>query len=133
MAYIGNHTGMKYRLAYLFLFFWALYPGCRETDQVDVYVDPEAQPYLDRFIAEAALRDVVIRPEEYALSITIEQIERANVAGQCTQATGSYNHIVIDPVYWRGYTELNREALVFHELGHCILNRGHLDEQEENG
>ena len=124
---------MKYRFIYIILFVWLLYPGCREDDQVEVSIDPEVQPYLDMFIGEAAVRGLEIKIEEYALSITIEQIDRANVAGQCTQAEGSYNHIVIDPAYWRGYTELNREALVFHELGHCLLDRSHLDDQDEYG
>ena len=124
---------MNYRLSYIIAMAVLLYPGCREEEQVDVFVDPEVQPYLDLFIDEAALRGLEIRIEDYALSMTIEQIERANVAGQCTQATGSYNHVIIDPVYWKGYSDEAREALVFHELGHCILDRSHLDEQDEFG
>lgn len=124
---------MKYRFLYIIVFAWLLYPGCGEEEQVEVYIDPEVQPYLDLFIEEAGLRGMEIHIEEYALSISIEQIDRENVAGQCTQASGSYNYIIIDPVYWRAYTEMSREALLFHELGHCILERGHLDDQDEDG
>ncbi len=124
---------MNNRYLYIIILIGLLFSGCREDEQIEVYIDPEVLPYLDLFIAEAASRGLEIRIEDYALSITVEHIDRENVAGQCTQATGSYNHIIIDPVYWKGYTEMNREALLFHELGHCILDRGHLDDQDENG
>lgn len=43
------------------------------------------------------------------------------IAGRCL-ANGS---VEIDEEYWKGIREVLREILVFHELGHCILNQGH--------
>lgn len=43
-------------------------------------------------------------------------------------------HIFISQAHWNNLTELGRENLIFHELGHCILNRDHVDRLvEENG
>ena len=33
--------------------------------------------------------------------------------------------IDINPVTWSYMSEAERESLIFHELGHCLLNRGH--------
>lgn len=36
--------------------------------------------------------------------------------------------IIIDPSYWYSHSEWDREALIYHELGHCILQRfEHID------
>jgi hypothetical protein len=37
--------------------------------------------------------------------------------------------IEIDPDYWFSTTETRKEVLLFHELGHCILDRGHEEEK----
>jgi hypothetical protein len=33
--------------------------------------------------------------------------------------------VEVDPSYWDGISEFQREALIFHELGHCVLNLEH--------
>lgn len=33
--------------------------------------------------------------------------------------------ILIDPDYWRGADSCQRHALIFHELGHCVLKQNH--------
>lgn len=125
---------MYKRTAFYIIFaFIALVAGSCREDEVALYVDPEVQPYVDAFFEEAALHGRAIRVADHPLTIRIEQIERPNVAGQCSQSTGSDNLVIIDPVFWSGYSPLNREALIFHELGHCILERSHLDEEDANG
>lgn len=36
-------------------------------------------------------------------------------------------HILLDIEYWNESDDLDRESLIYHELGHCILNREHND------
>ena len=51
---------------------------------------------------------------------------KVQVAGNCTYASGNgYAIIKINPNYWWNYEYHRRESLMFHELGHCVLNRGH--------
>jgi hypothetical protein len=34
---------------------------------------------------------------------------------------------------WQNEPDQNKEALIFHELGHCLLNRGHKDDVFPSG
>ena len=37
-----------------------------------------------------------------------------------------YREIKISEAYWNAISNSSREALLFHELGHCVLNRDHV-------
>ncbi len=41
--------------------------------------------------------------------------------------------ITINSDAWNKFTEPGREQLLFHELGHCVLFRDHLDEIHSDG
>lgn len=49
--------------------------------------------------------------------------------GVC-QSGGMVPTIFIDPVFWEEVPEEIREALVFHELGHCILHQQHRSDRK---
>jgi hypothetical protein len=38
-------------------------------------------------------------------------------------------YIAIDRTYWKNSSRWGREWLVFHELGHCVLDRDHRDDK----
>lgn len=48
-----------------------------------------------------------------------------NEAGRCEWHILKGRRILIDPDKWKGMDDLTREALVNHELGHCLLRREH--------
>lgn len=48
------------------------------------------------------------------------------IVGLCNRLITPAN-IVFDDKWWNDATFFQREQLVFHELGHCVLNRGHKD------
>lgn len=48
--------------------------------------------------------------------------ENSNHAGVCYPYEGI---VEINPAYWNEAHSCEREALIFHELGHCILGRMH--------
>ncbi|MFK7979626.1 MAG: putative metallopeptidase, partial [Saprospiraceae bacterium] len=48
-------------------------------------------------------------------------------------ATTGERQIVIDEKFWKRSSELSKELIVFHELGHCVLERNHFDEKSGNG
>jgi len=50
-------------------------------------------------------------------------------AGSCSFATSS---IMIDKKSWQGRDQPEREHLIFHELGHCILQRHHRNEDSSS-
>lgn len=47
--------------------------------------------------------------------------------GICNTYASGRREVLISKHYWDRATYLMREALVFHELGHCVLNRRHTE------
>jgi hypothetical protein len=47
-------------------------------------------------------------------------------AGVCYRS-GGHAYIKIDKAYWPKMSEYQKLNLIFHELGHCALNRGHTE------
>jgi len=43
-----------------------------------------------------------------------------------------FREILISKEVWKGLSPDQKEELVFHELGHCELNLGHIDGQYMN-
>jgi SprT-like family len=56
-------------------------------------------------------------------STTLER----NIAGVCLVYSTGYREIQISRQVWFNQSEEQREQLVYHELGHCVLNKGHDD------
>ena len=88
-------------------------------------VDPALWSHFSNFEAEAAIRGLDI--DLYLANITgeISEIDEEHVAGQCTYSNQAPNAVTIDKTFWDQSNELFREFVVFHELGHCFLGRGH--------
>jgi len=45
--------------------------------------------------------------------------------GLCTIYDNGERYIQIDPEFWFNTTDNDKQTLIFHELGHCDLNRNH--------
>lgn len=128
----------RYKVLLVSLFVMSLV-GCRkDSDSTTVYkVSPVFQSYLDSFIAEGKQRGVTL-----TLSNLIIEFGTATDEGNCGTCRQTVSDptvqriIVIDTtgVCWGDVTEDTREALVFHELGHCLLKRiAHKDATLPNG
>lgn len=96
------------------------------------YVDPELQPYLTSFVEAAANRRVDVAEAVAAIDARFTDLSQ-DIGGQCRRADGQRASIRIDVTYWRQFSAMQREFLIFHELGHCILEREHLDEADAQG
>lgn len=117
---------------FLLLVFILIFFSCSDAPK-DVVIDPELQPYVDRFLAEAAKRGHDIDLADSGLDMIFEvDISTADYAGQCRYNLGA-NEIAIDRERWDDSNESRKEWLVYHELGHCVLDRGHRNDQFENG
>lgn len=86
------------------------------------------QPYVDEFEAEAAARGYDIEINnlivEFESDLSSQSGEEA--AGICRYPTRGepVPHIKLDTTSYNWQNnEYHREALIFHELGHCILDR----------
>ena len=96
-------------------------------------VDRELWPYFERFEIAAAEQGFNIDLTAERISGIIEDLEEEHVAGQCTFYSNSPNHVTIDTDFWRRSSENFKELIIFHELGHCSLDRDHREGQLENG
>ena len=107
--------------------------GCGDDDVIERFVEPSLQTYFDRFANEAAARGVHIDFDSSNVSGYIRLITEQGVIGQCAHKDNEPNTVIIDKIYWDKSNDLQREFVVFHELGHCVLNREHLDDADNNG
>mgnify|MGYP006192221003 CR=1 FL=1 len=120
-----------------FLLIVLLVVGCGkrpESSSPGIYArersDSLLKPFLDSFMAKAECFDVPMEYTSLRLSINWEGMD---VAGLCTQYSDGSAVISIDGPTWISINDVNRERLVYHELGHCALDLDHIDQSLEPG
>ena len=106
--------------------------ACEPEFEVIHVVDAPLQNYFDRFVDEAAARGLDVLYATSQVNATIGEIDKPNVIGQCSWNQAHEHNIVLDQDYWRTANDMQREFLVFHELGHCVLGRDHVDDADAN-
>ncbi len=119
------------KLLFLAIFISSIF-SCAK-DGLSSEVDTRLQPYFDSFVEEAALRDIAVDLTENRIIARVTDIVGNSVAGSCANSQSDNSYISIDEAYWNAVDNLAREMVVFHELGHCILKRAHLESRDENG
>ncbi len=111
------------------------YASCQmdEEDQVGangVYaVESVFEPYVQQFIAEAASRGHDIDFNDTGLKIELSDRQLEFAGGFCYL---EQHHIVINKSVWLEGFEDYKTRLIFHELGHCELDRGHRNDRFRN-
>lgn len=83
------------------------------------FIDPELYPYIQKFRYEAEIRG-------YGLPDKDLLVEFNDVPGygRCKWKK-NWAHIKIHPEKYKSISDSNKEYIVFHELGHGLLNRHH--------
>lgn len=118
-----------YLLALLAYLIWGCGAPAPETSRTGAApVDPAANAEVWAF--EAAWGHQLTG---VSLGFTDVQVLAADpdVVGLCVE-DGAAREVWLDSQYWLDHPEC-RESLVFHELGHCALGRGHDDSVEDTG
>lgn len=87
-----------------------------------ILIDPDIQPYYIRFLAEASKLDRDVKID--SLMITKVSSMPELEIGRCDE--GDIPAVFILESYWDLASIADKEQLVFHELGHCLLDRKHL-------
>ena len=104
-------------------------------DPKEYRIDSAFTDYLQRFETEAASRGHNFDPQSTGLIIEFANLTN-NTAGLTHYETPI--RIEIDRTYWKDLTgkageDLMKEDLLFHELGHGLLGRSHLNSTLDNG
>lgn len=62
--------------------------------------------------------------QEVTVSIRFADL-KDRIAGACYRYIGNRRKVLIDQPVWNYLTELERQSLIFHEIGHCVFNKHH--------
>ena len=103
-----------------------------EPEPKQYSVPTEVEPFVQRFRDETRKRGQT--PATNNLIITFGPTQGSDACGQCALESGKTPRITLstDADCWRNANENERECLVFHELGHCLLNRSHRTDRFPN-
>lgn len=81
--------------------------------------DPDFVEYVHRFEQETG--------REVKVPIIFSNVSD-EYAGVCEYYNDGYRLIRISSFHWDRLTEFGKEELIYHELGHCVLNRDHTED-----
>lgn len=113
-----------------------------------LYIDPEIQPYYNDFLNSGKMYgkdystdNLVVefgdtsnyKKNSKPIGICKTSIDFKNEFGSLVRHTHTYPHIIIDKQVFDYLDEYSRRALIFHELGHCVLQRTHDESINELG
>ena len=132
-----NKKPMKYLL---FLITLPLFFSCSEEpsfveDTTIPFpgVDQRLWPYFERFEEEASLRELSINLANLRIEGRIEAINEEHIAGTCQFRGNQPRLVTVDAGFWNRAGDLFKEFIVFHELGHCVLERDHDESESPSG
>ena len=103
--------------------------SCKKEETKTYNVDIAFEPYVQLFIEEGAIRGHAIDFSDTGLLVEFSDQIVNNASGYCY--LGEY-HVVVDKSEWNMLAENQKRFLIFHELGHCELDRRHRNDQFVN-
>ena len=113
----------------LILTLGSVFFSCNKEEETIVFVADEIVTYFDNFEIEAQNRQLSYDLNALKINAELTDIGLPNVIGQSIRSNNSIT-IRVDRSYWNGASDYNRELLIFHELGHAVLLRGHKDSSD---
>lgn len=107
--------------------------SCAENLDTVVVVHEDLQLHFTNFEIEGQNRGLNVDLDSDEIQGFMRSITDLGVVGQCIESQTEGKRIVIDSDRWRRLTNMEKEFIVFHELGHCYLGRGHTNEKASDG
>lgn len=107
--------------------------SCGTDDIQHAEVEADLVPYFESFTSEAQSRGMSIDVMDSSLVASLSTSLPLTVVGQCQHNSALPDEIKISKASWLSFTHLEREYVIFHELGHCILQRSHDDSKDSKG
>lgn len=88
------------------------------------YIHPTLIPILMDFEYEATVRGVFLTRDNLSMNFgEIRDKPTSKVVGYCMKSSLGRMTLMFHTPSWDFMDEYEQEALVFHELGHCLLDR----------
>lgn len=85
---------------------------------VKTEIDEEFKPYVDEFYERHGSQD-------YYLIVHFGELDTG--VASCDVYENGQLLITVKEELWITFCEAQKRALIFHEMGHCILDRDHVD------
>lgn len=98
--------------------------SCSIDPTIEYSIDPYLAPYLETFYSEGEARGITFQKEalimkfDETLTVVDETHPGVSIPGSRQKA------VYFSPII-KDYAFSKREIVIFHELGHALLNRGH--------
>jgi len=123
-------------LVVVFTLIWVAFvlcTGCGRANPgyVNDTTDEVFIPYMEAFGEECAVPYIPIRIGFGLYDETKAGICMAYVTNKMLGGTGTYEEILINKEHWDNYGDEKRKWLIFHEMGHCALGKGHSDNEDD--
>lgn len=115
---------MKKIIAYL-IFISLVFSCSNEKEQI---IPIEFSRYVDMFFEEGNQRGLNVNLSDIDLELRFGT-QSGTIAATCSQRD---NVIMIDEAKWNEMSEEKKTWLIFHELGHCVLDREHRNDRTNN-
>lgn len=122
---------LRYNIGLVSLMLVSLFTCEKDDPTVEYFVDSNLAPYFSSFALEAQKRGLALDMSK--TSGVISDIPDTKVLGRCEHAAEEGGKVTIDLPFWQKATQWEKEYVIFHELGHCVLNRRHLDDKNADG
>lgn len=132
ITHIVTYISMNDLKTYISVLMILVFLSCSEEKQEQT-IDAELQKYFQSFQQEARSRGVDLNLEDEQIDGYISNISGQGVIGNCTRYASGKKELTIDTDHWNTSTDSEKELVVFHELGHCILGRVHTEEKDRQG
>ena len=100
------------------------YPSPFAIAEIDKVNNPDIDSFVEEFKSLAESFNYPL--ENYIIYTKITDLKSASthILGQC-HIYGNDRLVLVDQAFWQTASEDHKRSLVFHELGHCYLNRSH--------
>lgn len=112
---------------FIMVFAYTFTPGCQHENTQSYPTDFAA--YVHEFFVQANLRGLDWNETNFTFSIQFGQTD-PGIGGFCNF---DHNTITVNPEEWALRDDRQKEHLIFHELGHCLLNRPHKNVESDSG
>jgi hypothetical protein len=109
---------MKYTIS----LFVIIFSSCGSANG---FVDEKLQPYFNKFEQDIGIAPVGV--------VAFFDDVKLPALATCTTSPFHLPEIRVDYIWWEGASEDSREQLIYHELGHCVLDLGHNPNLNEYG
>lgn len=106
----------------------AINPNVTANTHSGLSIESKYVPYFKAFANRAASVGSNVKVNNLTIR-SVSSISDPGVVALCQQEPGQSPLIIVSQEWWPQFDVTMREDMIFHEMGHCVLNRGHRSDE----